>query len=101
MTEETNIMSNIKRAYPQEFKREALSLLESSGKSAALIERELGITPGLLSRWRRNQMAKVQSTNGNGLNDEKIQKLEREIAILRQEREILKKAVAIFAPGNR
>lgn len=94
-------MSNAKRSYPQEFKREALSLLESSGKSAALIERELGITSGLLSRWRRNQVAKGQPVNGKGPNDEKIQKLEREIAILRQEREILKKAVAIFAPGNR
>jgi transposase len=101
MTEETSIMSNTKRVYPQEFKREALSLLESSGKSAALIERELGITPGLLSRWRRNQVAKGQPANENGPNDEKIQKLERELAVLRQEREILKKAVAIFAPGNR
>ena len=34
------------RSYPKEFKREALQLLESSGKSAGQLERELGITPG-------------------------------------------------------
>ncbi len=101
MTEETSIMSIIKRTYAEEFKEEALALLESSGKSAALLERELGVTPGLLSRWRRNRKAKSQSTNGIERNDETIRRLERENAILRQEREILKKAVAIFAPGNR
>ena len=41
--------------YPEAFKEEAINLLRSSDRSAADIERELGITPGLLSRWNRNK----------------------------------------------
>lgn len=41
------------RTYSEAFKEQAVSLLRSSGRSAADIERELGITPGLLSRWNR------------------------------------------------
>jgi transposase-like protein len=40
------------RTYPKEFKLEALEMLKRSGKSAGQIERELGITPGLLVEWR-------------------------------------------------
>jgi transposase len=82
---------------------EAIAFLVSSGKSAAAVERELGITPGLLSRWRRNQKGNKR-TNGSRLaldESKRIRELERENAILRQEREILKKAVAIFAPESR
>jgi transposase-like protein len=40
------------RTYTKAFKLEALELLKSSDKSAGKIERELGITPGLLLKWR-------------------------------------------------
>ena len=40
------------RKYTEEFKLEALELLKSSGKTARQIERDLGITPGLLVKWR-------------------------------------------------
>ena len=40
------------RTYTEEFKREALELLKSSGKNARQIERELGITQGMLLKWR-------------------------------------------------
>jgi len=45
-------MSKIRKTYTSEFKREALRLLETSGKSAAQIERDLGVGPGCLSRWK-------------------------------------------------
>jgi len=45
-------MSKIRKAYTSEFKREALRLLETSGKSVAQIERDLGVGPGCLSRWK-------------------------------------------------
>ena len=48
-------MTTQKRTYLPEFKREAIQLWQSSGKSASAIENELGITPGLLSRWKRKQ----------------------------------------------
>ena len=41
------------QSYTDEFKREALRLLESSGKPIAVIERELGLSSGLLHHWRK------------------------------------------------
>lgn len=93
-------METKRRKYSAEFKRESLELWKSSGKSASKIERELGITNGLLAKWRQqSQPAGKEAFPGNGkmtAQDEKIRKLERELAITKQERDILKKAVAIF-----
>lgn len=43
------------RTYTQEFKEAALRLLASSGRSASELERELGITPGTLLKWRKRE----------------------------------------------
>lgn len=88
-------MSNGKRIYSNQFKQEAIALWEASEKPASAIEQELGITAGLLSRWRRNKRQKREVTKGqeaNSPSSQRIRELEREVAILRQEREILKKA---------
>jgi len=98
-------MTTQKRTYLPEFKREAIQLWQSSGKNAATIENELGITPGLLSRWKRKQDKNGQNAfPGKGHlipEQEKMRHLEKENAILRQERDILKKAVAIFSNPSR
>lgn len=97
-------MLSKKRTYTKQFKEEAIALWEASEKSASAIEQELGITAGLLSRWRRKQRQQDQVGYGHqaaGLSNQRIGELERENARLRQEREILKKAVAIFAPESR
>lgn len=91
------------REYPEVFKEQAVSLLRSSGRSAADIERELGITPGLLSRWNRLKAKATGEVIASRANcplteeplAEQVKQLERENARLRQEKEILKKAVAI------
>ena len=94
-----------KRTYSPEFKRETIQLWQSSGKSATAIEQELGITQGLLSRWKRKQAKDgTHAFPGKGKlmpEQEKMRQLEKENAILRQEREILKKAVAIFSVPSR
>ena len=97
-------MSNEKRTYTKQFKEEAIALWEASEKPASAIEQELGITAGLLSRWRRKQRQQNQKANSRKADesvDKRVRELERENARLRQEREILKKAVAIFVPENR
>ena len=48
-------MSTKKRIYTIEVKQEAVALWETSGQPASAIERELGIIPGLLSKWRRDK----------------------------------------------
>lgn len=97
-------MTKQNRTYLPEFKQEAIQLWQSSGKSASAIENELGITPGLLSRWKRKQDKNGQHAfPGKGRlmpEQERMQQLEKENAILRQERDILKKAVAIFSNPN-
>lgn len=95
------------RSYNQEFKLQALELLERGEKSAGQIERELGITPGLLVKWR----ARYQIISREGLAVEigpsdmeaakaEIRRLQRELANAQEEREILKKALNIFSRKN-
>jgi transposase len=98
-------MNKNRRTYTREFKLEALRLLETSGKSAAEIERDLGIGQGCLSRWKKKfQENGKEAFPGQGhiaSDQERIRELERENEILRQERDILKKAVAIFTHPNK
>jgi len=94
------------RTYSKEFKLEALSLLESSGKSVSALERELGITTGLLPKWKqRYKVDKSQhSLEPSDLMaaQAELRRVKRELAIVSQERDILKKAIAIFSkePSN-
>jgi len=92
------------RTYAEEFKIEALELLKSSGKSEGQIERDLGITPGLLGKWKARDQAiqkGVQELNLEPGNLEaakrEIKRLRRKLAEVEEEREILKKAVSIFS----
>ncbi len=94
-------MTKTRRRYTREFKIEAVRLLESSGKSTSQIERELGIGKGNLWRWKRRCGSDGEQARsglgGRTPEQEQIRELERENEILRQERDILKKAVAIFS----
>ncbi|MEL7592320.1 MAG: transposase [Anaerolineaceae bacterium] len=92
------------REYSREFKLEALELLRKGGKSAGQIERELGITPGLLVKWRARYQ--IQEKEGKpaqiGPSDleaakAEIRRLQRELSAAEEEREILKKALNIFS----
>ena len=80
-------------------------MLETTGKSQAQIEGELGIGSSNLSRWKK-QFGKdgEDAFPGRGKlapEAEQIRQLERENEILRQERDILKKAIAIFSHRSR
>jgi transposase len=90
-----------KRQYTREFKLEAVRLYESSGKSLRVIEQELGITPYLLAKWvQQFRQGEQDAFPGKGKvreSDVELQRLRRENEILRQERDILKKVVAIFS----
>ena len=98
-------MTKTRRNYTREFKLEAVRLLETSDKSASQLERELGIGGGCLSRWKREFAEEGENAfPGHGRltpDQEHVRQLERENEILRQERDILKKAVAIFSHPSR
>jgi len=89
------------RMYSDEFKRNALELAATSDKSDAQIERDLGMSAGLLSRWRKRYQASEASTELELSEVEQLKaelkRLKRENEVLTQERDILKKAVTIFS----
>ncbi len=92
------------RKYSQEFKLEALELLQRGDKSAGQIERELGITPGLLVKWKaryqiitkEGQVPEIGPSDMEAAKAE-IRRLQRELATVEEERDILKKALYIFS----
>jgi transposase len=94
-----------RRQYDKDFKMKAINLKNNSGKSARDIEQELGIPQGNLSRWiRQYEEKKADAFPGNGKmsgKDLEIHNLKRENAILKEEREILKKAMGIFSVPKR
>lgn len=88
-----------RRSYTEEFKREAVRLMESSGKPVAQTARDLGINDNNLYRWRGMYGSQSQdSTKGSVTEMEaELKRLRREVEVLRQERDILKKAMSIVS----
>ena len=93
-------MRKKQQKHSKEFKLETLELARTSGKTDSQLERELGLSPGSLYTWRKQQEREgAQTFPGKGrlkADDEYVRGLERELAIVQQERDILKKALAIF-----
>jgi len=96
-------MSNNKprQVYTSEFKREASELARTSGKRVTALEQERGLSQGLLNYWIRRAKADGETAlPGQGRlkpADEELRRLQRAVEILRQERDLLKKGVAIFS----
>ena len=91
-------MPKTRPPYPVEFRREAVRLAGSSGKRLAEIAAELGCAEQTLRSWVKQE--RIDAGGAPGLtSDERVRlrELERENRILREEREILRKAAAYFA----
>ena len=87
--------------YPPEFKREAVKLCRSSGKSIPKMAEELGIASESMRRWIRQHEVDEGEREGLTTDErEELSRLRRENKILRQEREFLKKA-AVSSTGQR
>ena len=92
-------MSKQRRKYPAEFKKDCIEYFKSSDKVITEVASELGIRYDLLSRWvredRENQ-EKAFPGNGNPIEKE-LHELRKELREVKEERDILKKAMAIFS----
>ena len=91
-----------KRQYTQEFKKEAVEYSLTSEKTVEKVARDLGISPHNLTRWRNEYRKRGQlAFPGHGKEnltprEEENRRLKKELIDIAQERDILKKALAIF-----
>jgi transposase len=84
--------------YSLDFRREAVALLRSSGRSVPQIAAELGVSPQSLRTWAHR--LEVDEGRAQGLTSserEELRRLRRELRVVTEEREVLKKAAAFFA----
>ena len=93
-----------KRKYDPDFKREAVRLVEEEGLGVREVERNLGITHGVLKGWVQKHRGHQDAAFAGSLAPEsaeaELKKLRKENEQLRRERDILKKAVAIFSRSD-
>ncbi len=101
------IVGGTRRKYTEEFKREAVALTYSPGKTIRKIANDLGINISMLGSWR-SEIKRLDNRAflGHGIqklttSEEENLKLKRKLAVITEERDILKKAVAIFSKQPR
>jgi transposase len=89
------------RKYDKQFKEEAVRLVTEGGRKVTEVARSLGIHENLLRTWKRKHREDpTGSFPGKGHvkpQDEELRRLQKENASLKEDREILKKALAIFS----
>ena len=95
-------MSDNRRVYTEEFKRDAVRMAQERGNLRATAA-DLGISETVLSRWKSalTQSAENPFPGSGNPKDPELARLERENARLREENAILKKAVGIFSVDRR
>jgi transposase-like protein len=93
-------VKKLRRSYTKEFKLETVRLADTSGKPTTQIAAELGISTAQIYNWHRQYITEPESGFKNESQHTKEQQrtkqLELEVARLREERDILKKAAAFF-----
>jgi transposase len=100
-------MASSRRAFTDEFKAEAVRLVTVEDHPVSQVAKDLGIHESLLRRWQRKlearqaRVAGVKPTAAVAasiiVEQEEVRRLKREIERLRMERDVLKKAIAIFS----
>lgn len=93
-------MAKTRRFFSKQFKREAVQLFRTSGKSQSVVARELGVSVSTLGQW----VAMVAAEEKSGLSPDELEELKRlrkENARLQMEVQILGEATAFFANRKR
>jgi transposase len=97
-------MQKVQKTYTPEFKREAVRLAQTSGKPIAQVARELGISDTSIQKFRKElREHSSEAFPGSGhqtVQEEEVRRLKRELEVVKQERDVLKKAIGIFSRGQ-
>ena len=93
--------NKVRRTYTREFKHEAARLADESSLPMAQVARQLGIHRNMLANWRK-ELAELGDKAFPGdlvipPSENELEKLRQEVILLRQERDVLKKALAIIS----
>tara|TARA_R110002096_G_scaffold62712_1_gene154713 strand:+ start:920 stop:1204 length:285 start_codon:yes stop_codon:yes gene_type:complete len=94
-------MSSRRVLFTEEFKEEAVRLALTSGRRRGEVASDLGIGESTLSRWIRAYRHSVQVSCPDTDKDKELASLRKEVHFLKAERDLLKKATALFARESR
>ena len=94
-----------RRIYTSEFKRQAIKLVTEQGPTSAEVSRKLDVATKSLRTWmdqqRRGELRSSLGASKLTVDQQRIRELERELAIAKMERDILKKATVFFASESK
>jgi len=91
-----------KRTHTAEFKRDAAQMIIMDGVPVPELSKRLGVSPGLLYRWKNEHLAELESKNPASSPSpkqmaEELAELRKELAKSKRMNEILKKTVGFFS----
>jgi transposase len=90
------------KKYTDEFKRDVLAMVAEGTRSVAQLERDLDITAGLVYKWQQRYRVNGETLqlSEDRTEQAELRRLRRELEIVKQERDILKKAIQVFSRGE-
>ena len=92
-------MSKTRRKYSQEYKKEAVAMVQQTKQPISEVARNLGINDSMLRRWisEFSEPHRQAFTGQGNARDEELARLKRELAQVKKERDFLREAAAYFA----
>ena len=97
-------MARVRRTFTPEFKRDAVRLVVTEGKTVSELARNLGLARSLLQRWVEQHADQDRDDNPRtvrGVDNNEMKKLRKRLRDVTEERDILKKALAYFADDQK
>ena len=90
-------MPETRRSYDRHFREGAARVVRETGKPIAKVAGDLGIPKGTLANWvAQERLARGERADPKKVDPERLRELEKEVAELRMERDVLKRCVALW-----